>query len=82
MFMNICERFPYPYEYVYFIYPYHGYVTAFLSTLTFQRTTELKIKDSKMRNKYLNLKKELRKLWKMKVTVILIVIGARRLLFQ
>ena len=26
MFMNICERFPYLYEYVYFTYPYHGYV--------------------------------------------------------
>ena len=25
--MNICERFPYLYEYVYFTYPFHGYVT-------------------------------------------------------
>ena len=24
MFMNICERFPYPYEYVYFTYSYLG----------------------------------------------------------
>ena len=24
MFMNICEHFPYPYEYVYFIYSYFG----------------------------------------------------------
>ena len=27
MFMNICERFPYLYEYGDFTYPYHGYVT-------------------------------------------------------
>ena len=24
MFMNICERFPYPYEFVYFTYSYLG----------------------------------------------------------
>ena len=35
----------------------------------------VKLKESKKRHKYLDLARELRKLWNMKVTVILIVIG-------
>ena len=36
----------------------------------------VKLKESKKRNKYLDLAMELKKLWNMKVTFILIVIGA------
>ena len=37
---------------------------------------EVKLKESKKKDKYLDLARELKKLWNMKVTVILIVIGA------
>ena len=36
----------------------------------------VKLKESKKRNKYLDLARELKKLWNMKLTVIAIVIGA------
>ena len=36
----------------------------------------VKLKESEKRGNYLNLAKELKKLWKMKVTVIPMVIGA------
>ena len=36
----------------------------------------VKIKESKKRDKYLDLARELKKLWNMKVTMILIVVGA------
>ena len=35
----------------------------------------IKLKESEQKNKYLNLARELKKLWNMKVTIILIVIG-------
>ena len=36
----------------------------------------VKLKESKERDKYLDLARELKKLWNMKVTVITVVIGA------
>ena len=36
----------------------------------------IKLKECEKKNKYLDLAKELKKLWNMKVTIILIVIGA------
>ena len=36
----------------------------------------VKLKESEKKDKYLNLARELKKLWKMKVTIITIVIGA------
>ena len=36
----------------------------------------VKLKDGKKRNKYLDLARELKKLWYLKVTVILIIVGA------
>ena len=40
------------------------------------RLTGVKLKESEKRDKYLDLVRELKKLWNMKMTVILIVIGA------
>ena len=42
----------------------------------------VKIKENKERDKYLDLARELRKLWNMKVTVILVVIGAFGMIFK
>ena len=39
-------------------------------------TTEKKPKESEKKDKYLDLARELKKLWNMKVTIIPIVIGA------
>ena len=43
---------------------------------TFLADNKVKIKESEKRDKYLNLSRELRKLWNMRVAVMPIVIGA------
>ena len=49
---------------------------AELWTLSSQQTTKLNWKKNETEDKYLDLARELKKLWNMKVTVILIVIDA------
>ena len=45
-----------------------------LSTLLSRLTTEIKLKECEKKDMYLDLARELKKLWNMKVTIILIVI--------
>ena len=50
---------------------------AKFSTLLFRLTTEtVKLKECEKKDKYLDLARELKKLWNMKVTIVPIVIGA------
>ena len=49
--------------------------SAKLLTLLFRRTT-INLKESEKKDKYLDLARELKKLWNMKVTIVPIVIGA------
>ena len=51
----------------------HAYVLCGYTTIIL---TRVKLKESEKKNKYLNLGRELKKLWNMKVTIIPIVIGA------
>ena len=47
-----------------------------LSTLLSRRTKEKNLKESEKKDKYLDLARELEKLWNIKVTIVPIVIGA------
>ena len=47
-----------------------------MSTLLSHQTTEKKLKECEKKDKYLDLARELKKLWNMKVTIVPIVIGA------
>ena len=49
---------------------------AKLSTLLSRRTTEKNLKECEKKDKYLDLARELKKLWNMKATIMPIVIGA------
>ena len=50
--------------------------TCWIVDLTVPADPRVKLKENEKRDKYLNLAKELKKLWNMKVTVISIAIGA------
>ena len=50
--------------------------SAKLSTLLFRQDHRINLKESEKKDKYLDLARELKKLWNMKVTIMPIVIGA------